>query len=318
VTLLLVVLLVVSLAVNAAASGSEIALYAVNPLRLRNEAHHSTWAAMLQRALTPASAFLATTLVVDNVADAVAVHFAIRLLEGFRVEDAAFWASVVLTPVVFVFGETLPKQWVAGDPLRRVLPLAPVLLAFRLLFLPVVLPLVAVVRVLEGRRGEASLRRQRLADLLEEGRRQPPGAARTMAAGLEVLATRRAGLTPFLRPAPPWAPTGGRVGRDPLPPSPEGAWLVALDEGGVGLLRAERALAARPGTPFRALAEPIPVFPRGLALAAALARMREAGVGIAFVGDPRAGRGGALLDLEYALGVLLAPATPEPAGDRRP
>ncbi|MEE8386339.1 MAG: hemolysin family protein [Dehalococcoidia bacterium] len=100
-------------------SGSETGLYCVNRLRLRLAAHEKSRAAVrLQRLLQDQPGLLFTTLLGTNVANYLApacltAVFLTTLSDesGVRREHLAeLYTTLILTPIVFIFGEIVPKN----------------------------------------------------------------------------------------------------------------------------------------------------------------------------------------------------------------
>lgn len=306
-------LLALGLAISALCSGAETGLYALNPLKLQHSSRASASAALLLRLMRSPAGFLATLLVANNVANDALVQAAIALLEKRGCPDAPLWATLLLTPLVFFFGEMLPKQWTAVHAESAMPALAWPLAALRLLLLPVALPLQLLARLFEGRRDEAAvLSRQQWTALLREGEGEgsAPGEARVMRAALRALDSRGRGLAPFLRPDAPRLPEA--AGREEVAAalSAAGAGFVLIERAPgepPALLTGARWLQADPARAPAALATPLLRLDAGLDLAGALAAMRNAGVGLAWA-SAAAKDGSGLLDLEYALSLLIAPA----------
>lgn len=312
-------ILLVTLAIYALCSGSETGLFALNPLKIRHAARNSTAAALLLRLTRSPAAFLATVTVAINLANDAMVQAAIEILQSYEVVDAALWTTVILTPLLFVLGDMLPKQWMAVHAETTMPAVAWPLAVLRVLMLPLALPLLLIARIFEGRRDEAGvLGRQQWAALLREGQRSSPGDARVMGAALRALEARGRGLTPFLRGGVPRLPRAASRAQvlDALAAHGGGFVLLENPEGPPGLLTGSRLLQSSPEQAPAALATPLLTLPHGCDLADALARMRAAGVALAWLpaapGGTKSGDG--LLDLEYALSLLTAP----PAAAVRP
>jgi len=311
--------LLLGLAISALCAGSETGLYAMNPLKIRHAARRSAAAALLLRVIRSPAGFLATLLVANNVANDALVQAAISLLERYEIEDAPLWATLALTPVVFLLGEMLPKQWMAVHAESTMPALSWPLAALRVLLFPIALPLLLLARLFEGRRDEAAvLGRQQWTALLREGERSAPGEARVMSAALRALEARGHGLGPFLRAGVPRLSQS--AGRDEVMQAmaAHGAGFVLLDRATdvPALLTGARMLQGASALEPAALATPLLVLPPRCDLAGALAAMRVAGVALAWMPAPvgSAKAAGGLLDLEYALSLLTAP----PAVANRP
>lgn len=306
------ILLLAAGALSALCSGAETGLYALNPLKVRHRARESAAAALLLRALRSPAGLLATLLVAGNLANDLVVQVVIRMFEAAEVARAELLAALLLTPLMFLLCDVLPKTWFAHHAEDGMPLVAPPLMVLRYLLLPLTLPLQGLARLLEGRREESAvLGRQEWAALLRDGQRSHPGDARVMGAALRALEARGAGLRPFLRPGVPVAPSTA-TREDALRLLAEaglGFVLLASAKGPPVLLTGSRLLQADPAAPLPAVALPLLPLDPGQDLAAALARMRATGLGLAWVGGPHGG----LLDLEYAFSLLAAPAHPAPA-----
>jgi len=301
----MVLLLLLALLGSAMFAGSETGFYGLNRLRLRQMADDSLPAAVLVRITASSSGFLAALLLGNNLANSLAVQGGVGVLEGFGVDQAEFWTTIALTPVLLLLGELLPKAWMLQRPVRLVflaLPLA----FFRVLFLPLTLPLAWLASRLEGSGAGLALERRQLETLLHEGREQAPGEARVMVAALRALDSRGQGLAPFLRHDLPTLPASldHETARARLAQSPDGNALVELKSGQYGLLRSRNLLDAPAQQPLSALAVALPVLPRGLDLGGALVRLRGLGAAFAVVEGEAAT---AVLDLEYAVALLVMP-----------
>ena len=173
-------LFLVGLGMSAFFSGSETAFYRLSTVRLTIDANAGDRAARrLLRFTQRPGQFVATTLVGNNVANYL-VSAATGLAVGMFVSAGGGFAEVaatwLVTPIVFVGGELLPKNLCYLAPgyfLRRGLRM------FRLfywVFLPVSFPLAAMSRLLERLTGATAgpvdlvFGRSRLTEVLREGR----------------------------------------------------------------------------------------------------------------------------------------------------
>ncbi|MFQ5411854.1 MAG: CNNM domain-containing protein, partial [Phycisphaerae bacterium] len=108
-------------------SGSETGLYCINQTRLRLAAYENDPAARrLQGLLTDRTALLFTTLLGTNLANYLApicltVLFLNTLVTETRAESehlAELYTTLILTPIVFIFGEIVPKNLFQRDAER--------------------------------------------------------------------------------------------------------------------------------------------------------------------------------------------------------
>jgi CBS domain containing-hemolysin-like protein len=118
----------VLLACTALLSAAEIAVTMANRVRLRTRAQAGRrGAARAERLLLRPERAIATCLVGNNLANiALAVYGRTAIAEGLRLGEAAadVVATVVLVPLVLVFGETMPKAMSQLYPNRTLAALA--------------------------------------------------------------------------------------------------------------------------------------------------------------------------------------------------
>lgn len=174
------VIIILGLFLSAVFSGAETGLYCVNRLRLHLGVKIRDPRAMrVAKFLEDETGALSVTLVGTNLANFVttsAVAFA--LAESFAVAEhlAELYTIAILTPVVFVFGEVVPKSLFQRHADRLLSLISPILMAFNLLFrwLGLVAALKLFSRVLErvlggNTSGESSFGpKRRLAMMMRE------------------------------------------------------------------------------------------------------------------------------------------------------
>lgn len=167
------------LALSALFSGSETGLYRVSRVRLVLDAlAGDTVARLLLWLVNRPSLFVATVLVGNNLANcAVSLGIVLGAQRIFAGGGHAveLLAPLALTPVLFVYGELLPKDLFLRAPNRLLRRGAPAFLAFTAAFLPVSLLLWGVNLLaarLIGRSPQQvrlALARRELQRVLEEG-----------------------------------------------------------------------------------------------------------------------------------------------------
>lgn len=177
--LLPTLMLLAGLALSAFFSGSETGFYRATRVRLLLDALGGDRISrgLLWLSNNP-SLFVATTLVGNNVANYI-VSLAIVLIMhlGFSAGHAAaeLVGPIVFAPVVFVYGELLPKNVFFHAPNRLLRRFGPLFLLFVVLFGPVAGLLWAWGRLLQRLLGEApervrlTLARKELEDVLQQG-----------------------------------------------------------------------------------------------------------------------------------------------------
>jgi len=175
-------LFVVGLRLSAFFSGVETGFYRVSFLRLSIDAQAGDPAArrIMNFASNPSS-FVATTLVGNNVANYLTT-LAIGLSIAVIAKEGSGWAEILatllLSPVVFLFGELIPKNLYYRAPLRLLRRDISWLMFFHRLFRVFSFPLVGVAKLIERfggpRRGalEPVLGRSRLAQVLNRGHQE--------------------------------------------------------------------------------------------------------------------------------------------------
>ena len=131
---------------SAVFSGSETGLYSLSRSRLDVEVRRGARGAGLVRGLTERRATVLITLLIGNN---VALEFMTLTAEHlFEQAELAAWKrdallALVLTPIVFLFGELLPKDLYRRRPHALMRVSAPILVLFRYAFWP-------LERVLKG------------------------------------------------------------------------------------------------------------------------------------------------------------------------
>ncbi len=91
-------------------SGSETGMVSVSRIRVRHLAEEgSRPARIVERLLKDPDHLLATTLVGTNIAMVTGSALATTLLEKFSPERAALYATLIMSPLVLIFAETIPK-----------------------------------------------------------------------------------------------------------------------------------------------------------------------------------------------------------------
>ena len=136
-------------------SGSEIAIISLNRIRLRILAEAKEKKAIIVQAmLQNPGRLLATTLVGTNIAVVVSSSFCTRFLYN-RYGDSSEWmTTIILSPIVLIFAELIPKAVFAQTANRIALYLGPVLKFFWKAFYPIVwfvnIFTRAILRILTG------------------------------------------------------------------------------------------------------------------------------------------------------------------------
>ena len=166
------------LVLSAFFSGSETGLYRVSRTRLVLDGLSGSRSAQAMIwLLNRPTIFVATALVGNNLANfltSFAIVFAIDKLYGDS-SVAELVGPILMTPIVFVFGELLPKHWFFLAPYRLLNLVRPMLLFATILFLPVSLLLALLSVALRAVTGQTPFRvrlamaRGELAQVLRAG-----------------------------------------------------------------------------------------------------------------------------------------------------
>lgn len=211
----IVILFLAGLLLSALFSGSEMGLYRVPRVRLLIDAMGQDRIARGLLWLTShPSLFVATTLVGNNLANYF-TSLAIVMGVHYAFVGIGSWGEIVapiaLAPVLFIYGEHLPKTLFYEAPNRLLRAAAPIFGLCTVLFLPISALLWVVSKCLEWMLGESPQRLQRrlarkeLSQVLDEGHEigilRP--AQRRVAQGLFAIASRPLAetVTPLTRVA---------------------------------------------------------------------------------------------------------------------
>ncbi len=172
------VLAVLGVFLSAFFSGSETGFYRINRVRLTLDslAGDRVARALWWMANRP-SLFVATTLVGNNLANYLVSLSIVMGVQGLALRG--HWpevaAPILLAPVLFVYGELLPKNLFYHAPNRLLRLGAPLFLTFSVLFAPLSALLWGLSRLLELVAGQwnpqvkLALARQELQSVFEEG-----------------------------------------------------------------------------------------------------------------------------------------------------
>jgi len=136
--------LVLLIALTGVFTGGETGLYSLSRLRVEAEAragHRS--ARIIRRLLRDDAGLLATVLIGYNLMVELSTYAGARLLErlGLAGSQRELVLALVLTPIVFLFAEFLPKDLFLRRPHTLLGYSAPLIAAAKILFLPLAWPL---------------------------------------------------------------------------------------------------------------------------------------------------------------------------------
>lgn len=210
---LLILVLALTLCVVASFlySGAEIGFYSLSRVQVDLEAEHGHRSARRVRGLLgDEPALLITLLIGNNIALQLATFVGEEIARGRELNEAeqVLAVSVLLTPLVFLFGEALPKETFRRRPHHMTYLAAGFIQASRWVYWPLERLLRGLSALLERGFGLGTGRvsyargRDRLAGYLEEGLKQGALSARA-----EVLARNALHLRaiPISRVMVPWS-----------------------------------------------------------------------------------------------------------------
>ena len=160
-------------------SGSETGFYRMSFVRLSIDAHAGDRTAkrILWFVRHPSS-FVATTLVGNNVANFLTAQGVTLAIAALVTSPGAAWeigSVLAISPVVFLFGELMPKNLYFRSPQQRLVRNAPLFSIFFCLFFLITAPLILITHWLKrfGPPDQQAmplvLGRKRLVRVLEEG-----------------------------------------------------------------------------------------------------------------------------------------------------
>ena len=278
-------------------SGSETGFYILSHRRVR--AGSAEPRGLVHRLLQDEVGLLVTLLIANNLINQATTYAGADLLRPLAIPGGAreLVLALLLTPLLFFFGELLPKDLFRRRPRALLAASAPVLYGARILLFPLAALLRAVTRVLQRSAGldETELARVRgreeaVLDLLRERGGDRDRHVETLARnvlGLRSLRVDRV-MIPWKRVktlAAASSPTEayGRVAECPFSRLP-----VTGPAGEVrGYVHQTEVLAAGPGDLLAHLRPMISLEP-AMPLDRALARLRSSGQRAALVGDASA------------------------------
>ena len=143
-----VMLISICLVGSAFFSGLETGVISINRMRLRHFVKEgSRRAQRLQDLLDPPDRLLGTTLLGTNLCNVMVSVIAASLAFNVSQEWGPTVSAVIVTCVLLVFGEYVPKAWFQARPYRRCRPFANALHVSWRLMRPLVVAVTAITRV---------------------------------------------------------------------------------------------------------------------------------------------------------------------------
>lgn len=290
-------------------SGAETGVYSVSRVRLEAEAQEGRRSArLLSRLLRDDAALLITLLIGNNLMLELLTYLVEDGVDrsGLPASAHELAAAALLTPIVFLFGELIPKDFFRRRPHFLLAPAAPVISVFRWIVSPIAWPLawlsIALERLLGLRKEDFAriLRREEMVELLAESRRTGALAPQAEELAHNVLVLRQ---TPLARVAVPWervewvdlergeAAARAAVERSNLTRLP--VLVTGPDKKRVvaGYLHQLDVLGLPAGAPLQPCIRPLLELPADLPLDRAVTRLQAASQRLAVVGSLRTPRG---------------------------
>ncbi len=154
-------------------SGSEIALVAANRKKLSSLRHNSSRMDRLaQKIIAEPSWFISTTLVGSNLMEVANTAIVTSIFISFYGNRGDFYAFLLLTPLILIFGEIFPKILFQEKADKWIFRIAPLIWIFSFVLLPLVWSMSKmtnfVLGILRLKKGESSfLTREELQLILQ-------------------------------------------------------------------------------------------------------------------------------------------------------
>jgi Mg2+/Co2+ transporter CorB len=144
-----VIAIIVLLALSGFFSGSETALTAASRARmLQMERSGEKRAAVVSRLISARERLIGALLLGNNLVNILASALATNVLLGFFGDAGVVYATLVMTMLVLIFSEVLPKTWAISNPDRFAVAVSPVVSPVVVLFAPVVMGVEVIVRMI--------------------------------------------------------------------------------------------------------------------------------------------------------------------------
>ena len=143
------VLILLTMLLSAFFSGSETAIVSCSKVRLHSRARQGSWRArLLKKLLSPPEYFFSIVLVGTNLAVISCTALATGLAVRHFGDSGSLMATVVMTPVLLIFGEVIPKSAFLYHADQVSIKVAPVLRVMSIILFPLVLPATLFARLM--------------------------------------------------------------------------------------------------------------------------------------------------------------------------
>jgi CBS domain containing-hemolysin-like protein len=281
-------------------AGAETGLYSLSRTRVVGSGRGAGlrgWLERLSRALLRDEvALLITLLVANNLVSQIATYAGRGLIQPLDLPAGAgeIALTLLLSPLLFLFGELFPKDLFRRRPHALVPLAAPLIWTAKLLLFPIVAPLASLARLAERSVGldghelaRLRGREEGVLELLRQGRGERSARLEDMARnvlGLRALRVDRVMI--------PWRKvrtvTAGQTATADVAGAPYSRLPVVDRDGSVrGYAHLTDVLYAGSGVPVEQHLRPLIFLEPELSLERALARMRSSGLRLAAVGTAR-------------------------------
>lgn len=174
----IIIILLLLLIFSAYFSATETAYTSCNKIRLKsienNDPKKAKKAQKVLKQLDNYDRLLSTVLVGNNIvniaASSLATTLFIALLTG-KESIAPVVSTIVLTVIVLIFGEVIPKTFAKDHPEAFAMSLLPVTAFFEILFFPITMVLSLIKRIFKTKK-EASITEDELITIVEEAKNE--------------------------------------------------------------------------------------------------------------------------------------------------
>ncbi len=140
-------------------AGSETALVSCSRVKMKSRAKRGSWRGRIaDRLLDDPERFFSIVLVGTNISVIVCTATATALAVSKFGDSGALIATIVMTPVILIFGEVIPKSLYLENADRIAVAVAPFLRGIGILLWPLIMPVTLFARLMTGRLKEEEKR----------------------------------------------------------------------------------------------------------------------------------------------------------------
>jgi CBS domain containing-hemolysin-like protein len=142
-------LIILTIFLTAFFAGSETAIVSCSKVKLHSRARHGSWRArLLEKLLHVPEYFFSIVLVGTNLAVISCTALATALAVRHFGDSGSLVATVVITPILLIFGEVIPKSAFLYHADQVSIKVAPVLRVMSIILFPLVLPATLFARMI--------------------------------------------------------------------------------------------------------------------------------------------------------------------------